>query len=120
MFLKEDGVNIDWLRKFCLSLPGTTEDIKWEKDLCFCVGEKMFCVTGIDQPEFGASFKVSDEEFAELTERGGIEPAPYLARAKWVRVGDPDALSTDEWKRFVEGSYKLISSKLPKKVRDSL
>jgi predicted DNA-binding protein (MmcQ/YjbR family) len=38
-------MNIEQLRKFCLSFPGATEDIKWGADLCFCVGEKMFCVT---------------------------------------------------------------------------
>ena len=41
-------MNIEQLRKFCLSFPGATEDIKWGADLCFCVGAKMFCVTGAD------------------------------------------------------------------------
>ena len=35
-------MNIEQLRKFCLSFPGATEDIKWGNDLCFCVGKKMF------------------------------------------------------------------------------
>ncbi len=41
-------MNLEHLRKYCLSFPGVTEDVKWGNDLCFCVGEKMFCVTGVD------------------------------------------------------------------------
>ena len=32
----------DPLVAFCRSLPGATEDIKWEHDLIFSVGGKMF------------------------------------------------------------------------------
>ena len=39
-------MNIEQLRKYCLSFPGATEDIKWGADLCFCVGAKMYWVTG--------------------------------------------------------------------------
>lgn len=113
-------MNIEWLRKTCLELPGATEDIKWEKDLCFCVGEKMFCVTGIEQPEFGASFKVPDEEFAELTERLGVIPAPYLARHKWVRINSSDALTESEWRHYLKQSFELVRQKLPKKIRGNL
>ena len=29
---------IDQLRKYCLSLPAVTEDVKWENNLVFSVG----------------------------------------------------------------------------------
>ena len=31
-------------RADCLSFPGVTEDLKWEHDLVFSVGKKMFAV----------------------------------------------------------------------------
>ena len=65
-------MNIEQLRKFCLSMPGATEDIKWGADLCFCVGAKMFCVTGADSLAGGLSLKCTPEKFAELIEREGI------------------------------------------------
>jgi predicted DNA-binding protein (MmcQ/YjbR family) len=43
-------MNIEALRKFCLSLPAVTEDVKWGADLCFSVGGKMFCVTSMEGP----------------------------------------------------------------------
>jgi predicted DNA-binding protein (MmcQ/YjbR family) len=76
-------MNIELLRTYCLSLPAVTEAIKWDNDLVFSVGGKMFCVAALDAP-FKCSFKVSDEEFEELSVLEGFQPAPYMARAKWV------------------------------------
>ena len=112
-------MNIEKLRDLCLSLPDTVEDVKWEKDLCFLIGEKMFCVTGLDGA-FGALFKASDDLFEQLTSRSGIIPAPYLARYKWVYVQNEEALSNQEWTEYVTRSYELIKSKLPKKVLKNL
>lgn len=112
-------MTIEDLRKICLSFPAVKEDIKWEHDLCFCVGEKMFCVTGLDGPS-GISFKCSDEDFAELTEREGIIPAPYLARNKWVKVETLNTLSVKELKHYISLSYNMIKEKLTKKQRTAL
>ena len=112
-------MDIEFLRSVCLSLPGTTEGVKWGNDLCFMVAEKMFCVTGLEGP-FAVSFKVTDEEFEELCQRDGFEPAPYMARNKWVTVRNAGKLSKKEWKDLIEQSYQLIKSKLPKKVQQGL
>jgi predicted DNA-binding protein (MmcQ/YjbR family) len=65
------------------------------------------------------SFKCTPEEFAELVEREGIVPAPYMARNNWVMVENLDALPTAELKRRIKDSYQ-VAAKLPKKVRDKL
>jgi|ERR1017187_7628566 predicted DNA-binding protein (MmcQ/YjbR family) len=108
-------MDIEILRKICLSLPGATEDIKWEADLCFLIGGKMFCVTGFE-PGSSVTLKVPDPEFEEMIAGPGFSPAPYLARAKWVQVEDLDQLSKEEWSRLIQQSYELVKSKLPKKV----
>lgn len=112
-------MDIEWLRSLCLSFPGTSEDIKWGNDLCFLVAEKMFCVTNLEPP-LHIAFKVPDEEFEELSQRDGFIPAPYMARNKWVMVQQTSKVSKAEWKQFVENSYELIKSKLPKKVQAEL
>lgn len=104
------------LRRICMTLKGATEDIKWEHDLCFCIGDKMFLVTGLDEQPVSASFKVSDEEFDELSAKPGFTPAPYMARHKWVRVEDISRLSKKQWERYARQSYDLVRSKLPKKI----
>lgn len=112
-------MEIEALRKFCLSLPGATEDIKWGNDLVFSVGEKMFCVASLDAP-FKCSFKVPDEEFEELSSKDGFMPAPYMARAKWVLVTIPSKLNKKQWERYIKQSYEMVSMKLTKKLREQL
>jgi predicted DNA-binding protein (MmcQ/YjbR family) len=109
-------MSIEFLRKLCSRLPGTTEDIKWGNDLCFCVAGKMYCVTALDGP-FKTSFKSDDEDFVTLTERDHFIPAPYLARNKWVMAEKSSALTKKEWEFFIRKSYDLIAAKLPKKVQ---
>ena len=112
-------MDIEFLRSRCLRLPGTSEDVKWGNDLCFLVGDKMFCVTSLDPP-FQISFKVTDQEFEELSASEGFIPAPYMARAKWVLVQNAGKLNKKEWERYIRQSYELVKMKLTKKVRKEL
>lgn len=109
----------DFIRTICKSLPSVTEGVKWGNDLCFMIGDKMFCVTSIEAPHT-VSFKVNDEDFGAMTSRPGIIPAPYVARYKWVMVEDPKALKKGEWESFIRQSYDLVRAGLPKKQRDTL
>jgi predicted DNA-binding protein (MmcQ/YjbR family) len=63
------------------------------------------------------SFKVEDDRFLELTDRPGIIPAPYLARAKWVYVENAKALDDREAAALLRRSYELIFAKLTKKLQ---
>jgi predicted DNA-binding protein (MmcQ/YjbR family) len=108
-------MNIETLQNFCLALPATTEDIKWGSDLCFSVANKMFCVASLKGP-LSVSFKVSDDEFDELSNSPGIRPAPYVARYKWVLVENVGKLSRRQWEHYIRQSYNLVRAKLPKKV----
>src|SRR5947209_19418157 len=113
-------MKVDQLREVCLSFPGTTEQVQWGCDLVFKVGGKMFAVTPLEPASVSLSFKASPENFAELTERPNIIPAPYLARAQWVALQARDALPADELARLLRGSYDLVFAKLPKKTRDAV
>ena len=113
-------MNIEQLRKYCLSFRGATEDIKWGNDLCFCVGAKMFCVTGADSMSGGMSLKCTPEKFDEMIEREGIDPAAYVGRYKWVQIAKIDAITPDELKDLIQTSYSLVFSKLPKNIRDAV
>jgi len=108
-------MNIEQLQAFCKSLPGVTEDIKWGNDLCFMIGNKMFCVTGLTPP-MTVSFKVRDEEFEELIQTNDIISAPYVGRYKWVLVEKAERLTKKEWEHYIKQSYELIKAQLPKKI----
>lgn len=113
-------MDIETIRSICKSLPYVTEDIKWEHDLVFSVGEKMFCVTGLDENPVSMSFKASDEVFEELSTLPGFKPAPYLARYKWILVEDISILKKAELETYVKQSYELVKAKLPAKTRKLL
>jgi predicted DNA-binding protein (MmcQ/YjbR family) len=113
-------MDIDWVRKFCLSLPHTTERVQWEHSLVFKVGEKMYAVVGLEPRDHWISFKCSSEEFAMLLERQGVIPAPYLARAQWVALEAEDTLSRDEIRRLLADAHSLIFAKLPKSTQAKL
>lgn len=112
-------MSIDFIRSLCSKFSLTTEDIKWDNDLCFCVEKKMYCVTALDGP-LKVSFKCDGEDFSMLIEREQIIPAPYMARNKWVTVQNPKALTRKEWEFFITKSYELIASKLPQKIRQTI
>ena len=113
------GMNIKNLRKLCMSFPGATEQIQWEKDRVFKIGGKMFACSGIEKDSL-YSFKAG-ERFLELTDLPGIIPAPYLARAKWVQI-DPSIcrLSDSELGDLVRASYQQVLEKLPKKTQAAI
>ncbi len=110
-------MDVDFIRGYCMALPKATETVQWGSDLVFKVGGKMFAVTPLEPAPVCLSFKCSAEDFAELTERPGIIPAPYLARAQWVALQSEDALTAAEIKRYVKRSYDLVFAKLPKRLR---
>jgi predicted DNA-binding protein (MmcQ/YjbR family) len=113
-------VNLEKLRKHCLSFPGATEQVQWGADLVFKVGGKMFVVAATEPSGHVLSFKCSDEHFAELLERDGIVPAPYMARARWVALERFDALTDREIQSEVGSAYELIFAKLTKKAQGEI
>ena len=110
-------MTIETLRLICRSFPGVTEDIKWGADLVFSIGGKMFCAANTEPPH-QMSFKADPEEFAELVERPGLIPAPYLARAMWVQESElGETLDRRELERLLRRAYELVVAKLPKSKR---
>jgi len=106
-------MTIDAVRTICRALPGVTEDIKWGSDLVFSVGAKMFAVVNTELPHTVA-FKCTPETFAELIEREGITPAPYLARNMWVQERSAgEVLDRRELEALLKASYDLVVAKLP-------
>ena len=114
-------MDIESVRKFCLSLPHVTEDVQWQSDLLFRIGNKMFAVVGLEPSSHHCmSLKCTPEKFAELTEREGIVPAPYVARYHWIALERFDALPEPELKSLLGKAYELVRDKLPRKIRAGL
>jgi predicted DNA-binding protein (MmcQ/YjbR family) len=111
--------DVEKIRQYCMTLPGATEDIKWQKDLVFSVAGKMFAAINTEPPH-DLGFKVTPEEFAELTLHEGIFPAPYMAKHHWITFNDHRVISFTELKRLLRQSHQMTVAKLPKKLRERL
>ena len=116
-------------RAFLLSLPHVVETLQWGDNLVFwiadkSVGGKMFALVDLG-PKAGTtgpvlSFAATPEHQAELLEREGLIPAPYLARAGWVAVQRWDALDRREWTEELRAANEAIWARLPAGVRSRL
>jgi predicted DNA-binding protein (MmcQ/YjbR family) len=114
-------MDIEQVHAYCLSFPHVTEVVLWGSDLVFKIGGKMFAVIGLDAAsDHCMSFKCTPEKFAELIEKNGIVPAPYVARYHWVALERFNALSEKELKTLLRTAYDLVLAKLPKKLKAQL
>jgi len=104
-------MDIDTFRELCLSFPHATEKLQWEEELCFKVGAKIFAMIALGAVPQAVVFKCNPESFAELTEREGITPAPYVGRYKWVRLERLDVIPAFELQDLVRQSYEMVATK---------
>jgi predicted DNA-binding protein (MmcQ/YjbR family) len=108
-------MNVDSIRRFCLSFPATKENLQWGDDLCFKVGGKIFAILAVDSVPPKLCFKCTPEKFAELVEQEDIIPAPYVGRYKWVLLQRLDVLRKTELEDLIQASYEMVLAKVPKK-----
>jgi len=104
-----------------LALAGATFDVKWGADRIYSVAGKMFAAAGRvgeDRPRY--MFKTSPMAFELLIEAGLAHPAPYLARASWVRLESADALEDEALSAYLAQAHALVVQGLPKAARTKL
>lgn len=109
-------MTLDAIRNFCLSLPGATEGLQWGDNLLFRVAGKMFAIADLTpggSTGYPLSFKCTPERAAELLERPGTAPAPYLAKHHWIALESFDTLPRKELQEALAESYRLVVEKLP-------
>lgn len=115
------GMTVAQLDDLCAQWPGASRSIKWEVDLVWSVSGKMFAVMCTLGPERGrVSFRVEPERFLELSEQPGFMPAPYMARAFWISVSEPQNFREADLSAYVRQSYDLVRAGLPKKTQATL
>jgi predicted DNA-binding protein (MmcQ/YjbR family) len=109
-------MDIEMFREYCLSLPGTTEDVKWDDNLCFMIEKKIFVMSSLSDGNL--AMKCNPEEFDELIARDGISQAYHLAKRQWIGLADLEVMPAAELKKRIAESRQMVLDKLPKKVRE--
>lgn len=101
----------------CRALPGVTMDVLWGADHVYKVGGRMFAVAGSGG---GLSLKVSEIAFEALIGEARARPAPYLARASWVRFDDLSAVEDEEGRALLANAHALVAARLTRAARREL
>lgn len=110
-------MDIEMFREYCLSLPGTTEEVKWGDCLCFMIEKKIYAIYSLDAATL--ALKCNPEEFEELIARDGIEQDWHLAKRQWIGLADLEVLSVPELKSRIAESRGFVLKKLPKKIQEN-
>jgi predicted DNA-binding protein (MmcQ/YjbR family) len=119
-------MDAEQIRKLLLGLPHVAETMQWGANLVFWVGDKaiggkMFALVNLDGDGRAIiSYCAGPERYAELLEREGILPAPYLARAYWVAVERWEVFRSAEWKSELTAAHQIVLARLPKRVKQVL
>jgi predicted DNA-binding protein (MmcQ/YjbR family) len=109
----------DALLDYCRSLPGVTEDVKWEHHLVFSVGGRMFALFDVFDAE-EVTLKVDPAVFPILTRQPGIAPAPYLAKQSWIQLEHTRVLPRAALRELLRESHELVAAKLSRRRREAL
>jgi predicted DNA-binding protein (MmcQ/YjbR family) len=109
----------DSIRDHCLSLPHTTEVVRWEDHLLFKVAGKMFAIIELDG--HSCAFKCTPEKYAELVEMEDIAGSSHnMWKHQWVTTETLTALPEAEFRELLTESYRLVRASLPKKLQAEL
>jgi predicted DNA-binding protein (MmcQ/YjbR family) len=101
----------------CRALPAVTMDVLWGANHVYKVGGKMFAATS---PNGGLSLKASEIACEALTQSGQARPAPYLARAGWIRFDELGALDDAQGRDLLRNAHALVAAKLTRARRREL
>jgi predicted DNA-binding protein (MmcQ/YjbR family) len=105
-------MEVDTIRRLCLSLPNSKEKLQWGETLCFKAGDKIFATLNLDlRSKARLAFKCTPEQFTDLLECDGVIPAPYVGRYGWIALEQLDALPDRQIADLIQHSYEMVSGK---------
>lgn len=120
-------MNIEEIRDYALGLNGVTEDQAFGDDIVnFRIEGKIFLCLWLGggkydmedgQPRF--ALKLAPERNEELRELyPGVMPAYHWNKKHWSDVYLDNGIGDTLLKNWIEESYRLVISKLPKAIRE--
>ena len=111
-------MNIEEFRFYCLSKKGVTECFPFdETTLVFKVMDKMFALTDVNRP-LRITLKVDPEEAVEFRERyPAVNPAYHMNKIHWIMIDIDGSVDNNTLKTWIDRSYDIILSGLPKKKK---
>lgn len=114
-------MNIEEFREYCLLKKQVEECLPFDdKTLVFKVCNKIFALTSLEG-EFKINLKCEPERAIELREEySSVIPGFHMNKKHWNTVLMDTDISDAKIKEWIDMSYDLIVSSLPKKLKNNL
>lgn len=111
-------MNIEQVRAYALTLPGTTEDMPYGPDwVVFRIEGKIYLHIALESSEPRCAVKLDPAVGAELREHeDGVRPAYHMNKVHWNDLY-LNSLSDGMVTELIRHSYRLVLSKLPRRLR---
>jgi predicted DNA-binding protein (MmcQ/YjbR family) len=115
-------MNVEEIREYCISKKGVTEGFPFgDTALVFKVAGKMFALLDLSEESRGLSLKCDPDLALELRERyPEVTPAYHFNKKHWNGIDLRSGLDSDKIKEWIDHSYQITVSKLPKKTREDM
>ena len=114
-------MNIEEFRNYCLRKAGVTEEFPFDEHiLVYKVMGKMFTSANIDLFE-SINLKCDPEKAVELREQyTGVKAGYHMSKKHWNTVIMDGSVPDSLIREWIDDSYQLVVTGLPKKVRAEL
>jgi len=114
-------MNIEDFRNFCLQKYGVTESFPFDEDtLVFKVIGKIFALIDVELFQ-SVNLKCDPNEAIKLREKyEAVKPGYHMNKKHWNTIEFDGSLTDNEIYHWINHSYDLVVSKLPKKLRDEV
>jgi predicted DNA-binding protein (MmcQ/YjbR family) len=115
-------MNVEELRAYALSLPGTNESFPFDNNtLVFKVLTKMFLLVSLERQPLQFNFKALPENNLAYRENyPAVRPGYHSNKKHWSTVTVDGSIPERELKTWIKDSYDLVVAKLTKKQQASL
>jgi len=113
-------MNAETLREYCLSKKFVTEGFPFGEDtLVFKVAEKIFLLVSLNANPLQFNAKCEPEKAIELREEyNSIQPGYHMNKKHWNTIIVDGSVPVRQLKEWIDHSYDLVVSSLPKKLRE--
>jgi predicted DNA-binding protein (MmcQ/YjbR family) len=114
-------MDIESIRNYCLKKDGVTEELPFDEDSpVYKVMGKIFAITNLTPP-YSINLKCDPEKAIELRERyDAVTPGYHMNKTHWNTIELGSNIPPKLIKEWIDHSYELVVTGLPKKDRSKL
>lgn len=104
-------MHIESLRDYCLSKPGTTEELPFGPDtLVFKINGKIYLLTGLNSERLSFNVKCDPQKAIELREEyPTVLPGYHMNKKHWNTVIADGSVPDNRLKEWIDHSFDLVA-----------